>query len=371
MNSLLVYVPGSRWTDVAGTDRRLVTAVAESVPVLWVDPPFSPATRQRTAEETPRAGIDEVAPGVSRLQILAPPGASRPGIRLLTRFLRQRAIRRAVDRLGQTPIAVIVASPRERMPRHVAGVRMLYCTDDWLAGAGLMGLSPSHVRDTMRANVSDADIIAAVSPTLAQRLAKEFSAEVEVLANGCTVPISTVSGVSSGSSAVLVGQLNERIDTSLLEAVRDAGVAIDVIGPRSERLAATTAALDELLRSPGITWRGEMPQEELPAMLSQMAVGLTPYADTEFNRASFPLKTLDYLASGLPVVSTDLPSVAWLDTDLIEVASGPVDFAEKVVEVLARPRTSDDRDRRIAFARTHSWHARADQLLRLLTSQQR
>jgi teichuronic acid biosynthesis glycosyltransferase TuaH len=97
-----------------------------------------------------------------------------------------------------------------------------------------------------------------------------------------------------------------------------------------------------------------------------MGVGLTPYADTDFNRASFPLKTLEYLANGLPVVSTDLPAVRWLDTDLIEVGTGPEDFASKVREVLSRPFDEAERARRIAFARRHSWTARAEQLLAIL-----
>ena len=47
-----------------------------------------------------------------------------------------------------------------------------------------------------------------------------------------------------------------------------------------------------------------------------MDVGLTPYADTPFNEASFPLKTLEYFSAGLPVVSTDLPGSRWLRDDL-------------------------------------------------------
>ena len=54
---------------------------------------------------------------------------------------------------------------------------------------------------------------------------------------------------------------------------------------------------------------------------------MTPYAESPFNRASFPLKTLEYLAAGLGVVSTDMPSARWLNTSLISLQSEPHDFA--------------------------------------------
>jgi teichuronic acid biosynthesis glycosyltransferase TuaH len=358
----IIYLAGSRWSDVPGTDRRLVTALAASTPVLWVDPPYSIATRGRSEP----AGTDTVSPGVTRLRILGPPGSSRPGIRMLSHTVRARALRRAIK--GIDIAAIVVASPRERFPRRIAGTRFLYVTDDWVAGADLMGLSARQITADLALNIAETDRVAAVSPVLAEQLQHDFGAIVEVLANGCAPVPPTTGPTRRSTSAVLVGQLNERIDAVLLEAVRDGGTSLVVIGPRTDRAADTGAAFDRLLRSDGVSWLGELPPEELPARLEQAGVGLTPYTDTAFNRASFPLKTLEYLASGLPVVSTDMPSVRWLDTDLIEVASGPADFAAKVREVLARPADAHDRERRIAFAGSHSWQARAAQLLAMLSA---
>ena len=88
-------------------------------------------------------------------------------------------------------------------------------------------------------------------------------------------------------------------------------------------------------------------------------VGLTPYADTAFNRASFPLKTLEYLAAGRAVVSTPLPANDWLGTDLIDIAAGPSRFAARVRRLLAEPATPDLVARRRAFANEHGWDRRA------------
>ncbi|WP_166787747.1 glycosyltransferase [Cryobacterium luteum] len=350
-----------------------MTALGTVFPVLWVDPPFSILTRRRGGGTEPnRGGVSLVAPGVTRLQTRTWPGASRPGMRRASTVVLERHIRSMVRKLRLEVTGVIVASPRQRFPRRIGGVRLLYVTDDWPSGAALMGLSADRIESDLERNMHDADVRAAVSPDLASRLTGTYAVRVEVLANGCD-PTSDESHAGSVRAPVagLIGQLNERLDPEILEAVRAGGTEIIVVGPRAERSAETRAFLDRFLGARGVTWQGEVPPAELPALLARMGVGLTPYADTLFNRASFPLKTLEYLAAGLPVVSTDLPAVRWLNTDLIEVGLDPEDFAHRVRRLLSQPENVDETARRIAFARQHSWDARARQLLQLLDSADR
>ena len=93
---------------------------------------------------------------------------------------------------------------------------------------------------------------------------------------------------------------------------------------------------------------------------------MTPYAESPFNRASFPLKTLEYLAAGLGVVSTDMPSARWLNTSLISLQSEPHDFALAVKAALARRNDEDQELRRKEFAARHTWGARGVEFQRFL-----
>jgi teichuronic acid biosynthesis glycosyltransferase TuaH len=382
-DSLLVYLAGTSWSGIPGTDRQLAVRLGERTPVLWVDPPVSvlAVVRDRLhRKEVPPFGLSEVSPGVKRLRVLAPPGVTRPGVRTVARGWQQARLRAAVRRLGLGVRGVVLAHPQGRFP-GLGGQRVLYVTDDWPAGAALMGLDPEQVTRTLKRNVAAAHVVAAVSVPLLERLmswAEEGPARGRgdrpatlLLPNGCEPGSVTASerpsDVPAEAFALLVGQLNERLDVDALAAVADSGVPLVLVGPRTERDPETARAFDALVSKPGVRWLGARPQRELPAYLGAAAVGLTPYRSSAFNRSSFPLKTLEYLAAGLAVVSSDLPSVAWLGTDLVSVGRTPEEFARATRCWTRSARDVGTAADRRAFAATHSWSARAaalDQFLR-------
>lgn len=369
MRATIVYVAGSRWNDVAGTDKRFTTSLAEHVDVLWVDPPFSALTRMTGAGNGVN-GIDTVAPGLWRLQVRTPPGASRGPARYVAARQIEARVVREIRRGRRRLLATVVASPRGSFFNSLPGVKVLYATDDWIDGASMMGLNGAQVKHRLAINLGAADLALAVSPGVADMLRRlrVSSPRLEILPNGCSEFQEDEESIVLPGPPVagLVGQLNERLDMDALEAVSRKGVRIVVVGPRTDREPEFSRRLDRFLDAPNVEWLGERPQDEIYRHLSQMTVGLTPYSDTQFNRASFPLKTLEYLAAGLPVVSTDLPAVRWLDTSYIGVSTSPEDFADKVVGILGNSPNAVVRGERKDFARKHTWGARASQFLTIL-----
>ena len=103
-----------------------------------------------------------------------------------------------------------------------------------------------------------------------------------------------------------------------------------------------------------------------PGYFRLIDVGLVPYGDSPFNRGSFPLKTLEYLAAGRGVVASDLPATRWLGTDLISIASEPGDFADCVERLLAGRPPRDLMARRRALAARHSWANRAAEMYEVI-----
>lgn len=101
-----------------------------------------------------------------------------------------------------------------------------------------------------------------------------------------------------------------KIDLPLLEAVARAKPdwQLVFIGPVGEGDPSTdTSALQAL---PNTHFLGRKSKEELPAYVTHLDVGLIPNALNDSTRSSFPMKVYEYMAAGLPIAATPLPSLA-------------------------------------------------------------
>lgn len=362
----IVWIAGVGWDDLTGTDKRIVLELGRLTDVLWVDSPRRGGWLKWGSDR--RSG-EEVAPGVRRLRIPGLPGFSRAPIRAFTRATADFAIRRALGTTTRAQ-AIILANPIAHFPTRVDGTRVFYVTDDWIAGADLMSYSRGSIKRAVTHNLGTADLLAAVTPRLVKRMQALGGSTVKppaiLLPNGAP-EVLVPNEMTRLPIAGVVGQLNERLDLTVLEAVVESGIALRLIGPRTEREPEFGRRLDLLIANEAVQWTGRVPCGELGAHLGTLAVGLTPYADNDFNRASFPLKTLEYLAAGVPVVSTDLPASRWIDSEDVEIPSSLADFTAAVLRRVES--VSDPESARVtagqcrALARHHRWERRADQLL--------
>jgi teichuronic acid biosynthesis glycosyltransferase TuaH len=366
----MVFYGGTSWDGVVSADRPMATALSEYADILWVDPPLSPLTRGRSRYGTsrlPRPVLRAAAPGISRLTPAALPLHTRPVVRASTAALVRRQIRWALRRTGlgvpHAVISCVLTDIFRGWPRQVW--RVIYGTDDWVAGARLMGHHPRWIAADERRLMARADLVVAISSVLADRW-RPMTGTVVTVPNGVNTAVYEAAEALPPAELPVplpppvvgvIGNLSERIDIGLLEAVAAAGLSLLLVGPVDPRWEPERWAA--LLTRPGVVWLDRQPFEAIPALLKRVDVGITPYRDSEFNRASFPLKTLEYLAAGLPVVSTDLPAVRWLDTDLIGIADRPDEFVAAVNAAAARSPVPAEAAARREFAQRHSWASRA------------
>jgi len=139
-----------------------------------------------------------------------------------------------------------------------------------------------------------------------------------------------------------VGVIDERIDLELV-----AGLAerlphwdVEMVGPIFKIEPASVP------RAPNLRYPGKQPYERLPAVMAGFDVALMPFALNDATRSISPTKNLEYLAAGLPVVSTRIPDVVSTYSTIVDLRDDAAGFAEACLEVLEHPR--DDRDRRVA-----------------------
>jgi teichuronic acid biosynthesis glycosyltransferase TuaH len=378
-----VIAAGVSWDDDGrvGTERHLAQALTRDADVLWVDPPGSFVTRTHPGDgasdsQPPlRPKLIELSPVMRRLRTVGPPGVTRLGIRSIIWPLVRAQIQWALIRDGRTPDVFLACHAHDVLGRWGKDVvNVLYGTDDWLAGANMLGQDPRRILFEERKALRRADVVLAVTAELAQRW-RGLGSDPVVFPNGCDpeayarVPYTEPGPVPEGFPepvAGVVGLLTDRIDLGLLAAVADTGVGLLLVGRREQRWSPRS--VDALLARPNVHHVGPVPFEELPAWFARLDVGLTAYADSAFNRASFPLKTLEYLAAGLPVVSTDLPASRMLreETSDVWIAADHYGFANAVCEAARSSSGPTAVSRRQAVAARHSWSSRADEFVRVV-----
>jgi len=115
-----------------------------------------------------------------------------------------------------------------------------------------------------------------------------------------------------------------------------------------------------VLEHGNIHFLGVRPFETLPNYSRAFDVGIIPFAINELTASSNPLKLFEYLASGLPVVSVEIPEVARY-RDNVKVARDRPEFIRLIEQALTESSLADKR-RRSDLVRNETWEQRLDVL---------
>ncbi|MCD2315286.1 UDP-galactopyranose mutase [Sphingomonas sp. IC-11] len=152
----------------------------------------------------------------------------------------------------------------------------------------------------------------------------------------------------AGPKLGFCGVVDERMDIDLLAALADArdDWSIVIIGPVVKIDPASLPKRDNL------HFLGARDYADLPAYMSGWSAALMPFALNEATRFISPTKTPEYLAAGLPVISTRIVDVArhYGALEAVQIA----DTAEQFVQAC---------ERAIAKHNDISWRAAADEQL--------
>jgi teichuronic acid biosynthesis glycosyltransferase TuaH len=365
LDRLVVICGASWWGGTPLLEQHLATEVSAYVPVLYVNPPTSALTKFRSPTAASSAGppgLRQVHEHIHVLSVRVAPLMEKPGVKQLSLVTTRRAIARAVRKLGRPRVEALIVTTLDPL-FGCAGEQssVLYIKDDYFAGAQLTGIPARRLAVMSRRLPARADLVVTVSDVLADGI-REPAIHPLVIPNGVDVSKFTDAKAPPDGRFItaFVGHLSERVDVRFLEAVADSGVHLRMIGPLQETMHASH--LDGLAKRANVEWVGSVAYEQLGTALSDVTTCLVPYGDSAFNRASFPLKILEYLAAGRRVVSTDLPAARWLRTHFVDLASTPEAFGAAVGRSLTTPLSSEEISERRSFASRHSWTSRVEVL---------
>ena len=165
------------------------------------------------------------------------------------------------------------------------------------------------------------------------------------------------------------GVIDERMDVDLVAAVAALRPEwqLVMLGPV---VKIDPAALPRL---PNIHWIGPRSYAELPAYLAGWNLGLMPFALNESTRFISPTKTPEYLAAGLPLVSTRITDVVrpYGDLGLVEIADTAEDVVRLAEALMTRARQPwlDAVDRHLAHSSWDRTWAEMSELIRAAASE--
>ncbi len=119
-----------------------------------------------------------------------------------------------------------------------------------------------------------------------------------------------------------------------------------------------------LPKAPNLHYLGFRAYQSLPGYLKSFDVGMIPYAVNDYTEGISPLKLYEYLAVGLPVVSTPLP-FAREAGEAVRVGHDAKEFVHAIESALAEQGREDHRKE---LAKANSWEVRGRVLVDYLRS---
>ncbi|PCE29032.1 glycosyltransferase [Burkholderia ubonensis] len=165
----------------------------------------------------------------------------------------------------------------------------------------------------------------------------------------------------SGVRLVYHGVLSDfKVDFPLVLAAARARPDWQWIFIGEEREGQRSELITQLKRLPNVHFLGYRRYEELPDYLRGMDVGLLPTLLNDYTRSMFPMKFFEYLAAGLPVVSTPLDFTRER-LDGLDVGDTPERFVEAIERQLQRGKLTPAEAR--AGVGDNTWEARTVKML--------
>jgi glycosyltransferase involved in cell wall biosynthesis len=357
------------WSGDPLSKTHLMRLLSRDNRVLWVNsigyrtPTVSKADATRALKKLLAATnqVREVEPNIFVLSPLAIPAYGKPSIRALNKRLLRYQVKRAMRRLAfERPINWIFNPPAAVIAGTLGEDKLIYyCVDEYTAFSGVSGQSMVEFENQL---LRQADLAIVTSDRLLQSRRK-INPNTVLVRHG--VDFTHFRGALNPETLVpadvkdlpkpvigFFGLVADWVDVDLMAAV-----AKHFRGGSLVILGKATTDISSLQSLPNVHMLGRKPYADLPGYCKGFDVALMPFRINELTLNSNPLKVREYLAAGLPVISSPIPEVEVLG--LCRIANGPVETIAEIESALLDPGPSIARSNAVSG---ESWESRLEDI---------
>ena len=354
---------------------HLMRLLARDNRVLWVNsigyrtPTASKADITRVFKKLKAATspLREPEPNIFVLNPLAVPVYGQQWIHDFNRRMLRFQVRRAMRQLGFERPINFVFNPAAAVVAGALGEEQLiyYCVDEYTQFSGVSSTSLAGLEQQL---LRQADLVI-VSAERLYESKKKTNPRTVLIRHGVDFhhfrkaldPKTVVPDEIRDLPRPVIGffgLIADWVDLDLIAAVADKFSSGSVV-----MLGKATTDTSVLERKPNVHLLGRKSYESLPAYCKGFDVALMPFRINELTLNANPLKVREYLAAGLPVVSTAIP-----ETEVLGVCGIGHDrdsFIREVELALQDPGPSVARSESMW---SESWDARLDELRKCLAT---
>ena len=377
-NRVIVCI-GSAWDYDPTSKHQIMKRLARCNKILWVNYHGSrkPKADRRDFSRAFQAlrrvtrGLTPINESMYQLTPLVIPGASNR----LTQRLHERGlvaqIRRAirlVDPHGQSPVQVWSFAPDVPYLVQAFGEEcfVYYCVDEYRLFDGYDASRIAQLEDSL---LDRADLVIASADALLESRRRRRSdtvlvphgVEFDHFASAWRSPPNPPSDVADLPQPIFgfFGLIHHWMDLELLADVARMrpNYSFVLIGEAK----VDTSILDGL---DNVLMLGRRPYSQLPAYCAAFDAGLMLFRDTLMTRHVNPIKMYEYLAAGLPVISTSLPEANRFPK-AIQIAASSREFAQ-ACDAVASQTQSHNREATSQFVAAEDWSVKVEYLSNLV-----
>lgn len=366
----IVCLSTQDWTDLWTRKQRFMRAFArQGNRVLYVELQASLASAALIRRDPGRIGrwlrgprLVEPNLHVATLPLVIPGFQMSLAVNRTNNFALAPLLRRWLEHLDMaTPVVWTYTPYSESLVDRLGARAVVYdCVDEFTASRGLV--RAPVVAELERRLLDRVDVTVVTHENLLRSKARPGrpiylvpnAAEVELFARASSADLPVAAEIAALPHPVVgfLGSIQYWIDMELLQylATSRPDWSFALIGPVGR--LANIALIDHL---PNVHVLGPRPYEALPSYLAGFDVCLNPYRQDEVAAHCSPLKLYEYLATGKPVVSVDMPAARAFD-GVIAIGRDYADVLTRLDEALAVRGSDTERTAaRIAAAAPHTW----------------